>query len=304
MKIDYEVVIIGSGVAGMTSAIYLKRSGVSCCLLEKEIPGGQITKSSSITNYPGILDISGPDFSNIIYKQVTDLGVTYKYADVLGIDIKDDLKIIKTDMGDIITKKIIIATGRIPKKLNIHGEEELIGKGISYCALCDGNFFKGEDIAVIGGGNSAIEEAIYLSKICKSVTIIHRKEEFRADKILLDKLKNISNIKYKMSYIPKSFNEKDNKLASITIIGKDNKEENLKVKGCFIYIGQVPNSKIFKGLIKYDREGYIKVNEHRKTNIDGIYAVGDVVKKDAYQLITAMNDGVIASVNCIEELKN
>ena len=162
MKIDYEVVIIGSGVAGMTSAIYLKRSGVSCCLLEKEIPGGQITKSSSITNYPGILDISGPDFSNIIYKQVTDLGVTYKYADVLGIDIKDDLK-------------IIIATGRIPKKLNIHGEEELIGKGISYCALCDGNFFKGEDIAVIGGGNSAIEEAIYLSKICKSVTIIHRK---------------------------------------------------------------------------------------------------------------------------------
>ena len=303
MKLDFDVVIIGAGVAGMTAAIYLKRSGINCCLLEREIPGGQINKSSSVKNYPGFVDISGPDLSNNIFKQVTDLGVTYKYGNVLKIEIEDDKKIVKTDIEEITTKNIIIATGRKARKLDIPGEAELIGRGVSYCALCDANFFKNEEVAVIGGANSALEEAIYLSNICKKVTIIYRKDKFRADEIFVNRIKNIDNIEVKYNSVVKSLNELDGRLKDITIesLGK---EEILPVKGCFIYIGQVPANEAFKDILEFDDNGYIKVNSSNETNIKGIYAAGDIIKKDTYQLLTAMNDGVISAVNCIKDIKN
>ncbi len=303
MKSNFDVVIIGAGVAGMTAAIYLKRSGINCCLLEREIPGGQINKSSSVKNYPGFIDITGPDLSNSIFKQVSELGVTYKYGNVLKIELKEDLKIIKTDLEEISTKNIIIATGRKPRKLDIKGEDKLVGKGVSYCALCDANFFKDQDVAVIGGANSALEEAIYLSGICKTVTIIHRRNELTAEDIFKEKIKNISNIKLKLGYVVKELIAKDEKLSSI-IIKTNNKEEELSVKGCFIYIGQIPSSEAFKNILNFDKDGYIKVNKHNETNIKGIYAAGDIIKKDAYQLLTAMSDGVIAAVNCIKDIKN
>ncbi len=302
MKIDYDVVIIGSGVAGMSAAIYLKRGGINCCILEKEVPGGQINKSSSVRNYPGVIDVTGPDLSNTIFQQVNDLGITYKYGNVLEIILEDNVKIIKTDLEEIRTNFIIIATGRKPRKLGLPNEDKLLSNGISYCALCDGNFFKNEDVAVIGGSNAALEEAIYLANICKSVTIIHRRHEFRADKILQEQIKQIKNIKLKLCCVPKAFNEEDNKLNSITIVNEDNEEEDLYVKGCFIYIGQVPSSELFKNIVKCDSDGYIKIDKHNRTNVKGIYAAGDIVKKDAYQLITAMSDGVIAAVNCIKEI--
>ncbi len=303
MKSSFDVVIIGAGVAGMTAAIYLKRSGIDCCILEREVPGGQINKSSSVKNYPGFIDITGPDLSNSIFKQVTELGVVYKYGNVLKIELKQDMKVIKTDLEEISAKRIIIATGRKPRKLDIKGEDKLVGKGVSYCALCDANFFKNQDVAVIGGANSALEEAIYLSGICKTVTIIHRKSEFTAEDIFKEKIKNISNIKLKLGYVVKGLMMKDEKLSSI-IIQNDNKEEELLVKGCFIYIGQIPSSEAFKNILKFDKDGYIKVNKHNETNIKGIYAAGDIIKKDAYQLLTAMSDGVIAAVNCIKDIKN
>lgn len=303
MKLDFDVVIIGAGVAGMTAAIYLKRSGINCCLIEREIPGGQINKSSSVKNYPGFVDISGPDLSNNIFKQVTELGVTYRYGNVLKIEVEKDKKIVKTDMEEITTKNIIVATGRKSRKLDIPGEAELIGKGVSYCALCDANFFKNEDIAVIGGANSALEEAIYLSNICKKVTIVYRKDKLKADEIFINRIKDIDNIEVKYNSEVKSLNELDGRLKDITI-EIDNKEEILPVKGCFIYIGQVPANEAFKDILEFDNNGYIKVDEHNQTNIKGIYAAGDIIKKDTYQLLTAMNDGVISAVNCIKDIKN
>lgn len=304
MKLDFDVVIIGAGVAGMTAAIYLKRSGINCCLLEREIPGGQINKSSSVKNYPGFLNVAGPDLSNSIFKQVNELGVTYKYGNVLNIQLEDDFKIIKTDLEEITTKNIIIATGRKARKLDIPGEDKLIGKGVSYCALCDANFFKDEDVLVIGGANSALEEAIYLSNICKKVTIIHRRDELRADDIFVEQIKNINNIEIRYNCTAKALNEQDGKLFSVTILNENDQEEEILVKGCFIYIGQIPANEIFKNILDFDDNGYIKVNEHNETKIKGIYAAGDIIKKDAYQLLTAMSDGVIAAVNCIKDLKN
>lgn len=303
MKLDFDVVIIGAGVAGMTAAIYLKRSGINCCIIERDVPGGQINKSSSVKNYPGFVDITGPDLSSNIFKQVTELGVTYKYGNVLKIELNDDKKIVKTDLEEIITKNIIIATGRKPRKLDIPGEAELIGSGVSYCALCDANFFKNEEVAVIGGANSALEEAIYLSNICKKVNIVYRGDSLPADEIFKNKIKDISNIQVKYNSVIKQLNEQDGKLKDITIVN-DGKEETLPVKGCFIYIGQVPANEAFKDVVDFDEDGYIKVNSHNQTNIEGIYAAGDIIKKDTYQLLTAMNDGVVSAVNCIKEIKN
>lgn len=303
MKLDFDVVIVGAGVAGMTAAIYLKRSGINCCLIEREVPGGQINKSSSVKNYPGFVDITGPDLSSNIFNQVTELGVVYKYGNVLKIELNEDTKLVKTDIEEITTKNIIIATGRKPRKLDIPGEMELIGKGVSYCALCDANFFKNEDVAVIGGANSALEEAIYLSNICRKVTIVYRGDILPADDIFKNKIKNISNIEVKYNSIVKSLNELDGKLKDITLLN-NNQKEILPVKGCFIYIGQIPVSESFKDIVEFDEQGYIKVDHHNETNIKGIYAAGDIIKKDTYQLLTAMNDGVVSAVNCIKDLKN
>lgn len=304
MKLDFDVTIIGAGVAGMTAAIYLKRSGINCCILEREVPGGQINKASTVKNYPGFLEISGPDLTNNIFEQVRELNIPYKYGNVLKIEVENEIKTIKTDLENITTKNVIIATGRKTRKLNIPGEDKLIGKGVSYCALCDANFFKNEDVLVIGGANSALEEAIYLSNICNSVTIIHRRDELTADDIFLNQIENIDNIKIRYNCVPKKLNELDDKLSSVTIINEKGIEEELKVKGCFIYIGQVPANEIFKDILNFDKDGYIEVDEHKQTNVEGIYAAGDVIKKDAYQLLTAMSDGVIAAVNCIKDIKN
>lgn len=304
MKLDFDVVVIGAGVAGMTAALYLKRSGISCCLLEREIPGGQINKSSSVKNYPGFLEISGPDLSNNIFNQVKELDVPYKYGNVLKIEIKDDVKIVKTDLEEIVTRNIIIATGRKARKLDIPGEDKLLGKGVSYCALCDANFFKGEEVLVIGGANSALEESLYLSNICKKVTIIHRKDTFTADSMFIEQINKKSNIEVRYECIAKQLNELEGRLQSVTVVNKDGIEEDIAVKGCFIYIGQIPANETFKDILEFDENGYIKVDEHKETNIKGIYAAGDIIKKDAYQLVTAMSDGVIAAVNCIKDIKN
>lgn len=304
MKLDFDVVIIGAGVAGMTAAIYLKRSGINCCLVERDIPGGQINKSSSVKNYPGFLDITGPDLSNNIFNQVKELDVVYKYGNVLKLEMEDNYKVVHTDLEKITTKNIIIATGRKSRKLGIPGEESLVGRGVSYCALCDANFFKDEDVLVIGGANSALEEALYLSNVCKKVTIIHRREQLTADYIFIDQAKKKENIDIRYNCQAKRLNEENNKLVSVTISNEKDEEEDIPVQGCFIYVGQIPANEVFKNVIDFDENGYIKVNQHNETNVKGIYAAGDIVRKDAYQLLTAMGDGVIAAVNCIKDIKN
>lgn len=301
-KIDFEVAIIGAGVAGMTAAIYLKRAGINCVIIEKEIYGGQINKAPLVENYPGYIGISGLELTTNIFEQIKKLGIKYITDEVIKISSTDNDKTLYLKDMELKVKSIIIATGKTHKNLQVENEKELLGRGISYCATCDGNFFKGKDVAIIGGGATSLEEAIYLSKICNKVTILNRSDNLRAEQYYQDEIRNIKNIDVKYNSIVKKFNKKEGKLSSIDIV-VNGKTTKLKVEGCFICIGYMPVSNIFNNIIELDQEGYIKVDKQNRTNIKGIYAAGDIVKKEKYQLISAMNDGLIAATTCIKELK-
>lgn len=292
---DYNTVIIGSGVAGMTAAIYLARANISVCILEHDVPGGQITRTSTIDNYPGFKSIEGPELAMNIYNQVTNLNIPYIYTQGLEIIDNKDTKIVKIKDKEITCKNVIIATGRSPRKLNVINEEKLIGKGISYCAVCDGGLYKDKKVAVIGGGMAALEETLYLSKICSEITLIHRRDEFRADNELINDVKGTNNVKVLTDRIVEEFKEESNKLTAIIVRNKNNELEEIEVDGCFEYIGQIPNTENFKNLNILDEEGYIKVDHNYETTIKSIYAIGDCIKKDLYQIITACNDGAVVA---------
>lgn len=303
MKLDFDVIVIGSGVAGMTAAIYLKRAGLNCCLLEKAIPGGQIVKSQKVENYPGFDQISGAELSNKILNQTKLNKVQYKYGECLEIIDNKDYKVVKTNVEELTCKAIIIATGRKPRELEVENTQNLIGKGLSYCATCDGNFFKEMDVAIVGGSDTALTEALYLSNICKQITILVRKDRLGAKESLQKQVKKCKNIHISYNTTIKKFNkDAEGKLDGITII-KTNTEEQLKAKGCFICIGYIPDTKNFEQLIETDYEGYIKVKIGNRTNVEKIYAAGDLIKKDAYQLLTAMSDAVLAADSCIKDLQ-
>ena len=297
MKI-YECVIIGAGVAGMTAAIYLKRAGISVLLLEKGVPGGQINKTSIIENYPGFKKIDGPTLAMNMLDQVQSLDIPYQYGNVLSIEVDGDYKIIKTDMETIMTSRIILASGRKPRELGLSNEKKLLGSGISYCAYCDGMLYKNQDVVVIGGGNSALEEALYLADICKTVYIVHRRLEYRADDILVKKLEKYDNIKPCLGQNVIKILEKDNRVSGVRL--SDN--SILPVTGVFIYIGQIPETSFIEDLITL-KDGYVMTNEHLETNIPGIYACGDVIKKELYQISTAIGEGALAGTNVVKSLK-
>lgn len=297
----YNTVIIGSGVAGMTAAIYLKRARKDICILENGVPGGQITLASSVENYPGFSSITGSDLALNIYNQVLNLGVTYKYTKANQVKVEDDFITVITDKEEIKCKNLIIATGRAPRKLEVTLEDRLVGSGISFCATCDSSLYKGKKVAVVGGGTAALEEAIYLSKICNSVTLIHRKDTFSATDALVNDVKNTKNITILTNRTVKEFKVNDNKLSGIVLEDKQNNQEEITVDGCFEYIGQVPNTKIFENLDILDDKGYVNVDKNYQTKISGIYAVGDCVKKDLYQVVTACSEGAIAANNIIKQ---
>lgn len=294
----YECVIIGAGVAGMTAAIYLKRAGISVLLLEKGVPGGQINKTSIIENYPGFKKIDGPTLAMNMLDQVQSLDIPYQYGNVLSIEVDGDHKIIKTDMETIMTSRIILASGRKPRELGLSNEKKLLGSGISYCAYCDGMLYKNQDVVVIGGGNSALEEALYLADICKTVYIVHRRLEYRADDILVKKLEKYDNIKPCLGQNVIEILEKDNRVSGVRL--SDN--SILPVTGVFIYIGQIPETSFIEDLITL-KDGYVMTNEHLETNIPGIYACGDVIKKELYQISTAIGEGALAGTNVVKSLK-
>lgn len=298
MKSYFDCVIIGSGIAGMTAAIYLKRANLNILLLEKDAPGGQMNKSSEIENYPGFSSITGPDLAVQIFEQITKLEVPYRYGNVHKIVCENDRYHIETDMENIETKNIILATGRSPKRLELPNEMKLVGRGISWCAFCDGSLFKGKNVAVIGGGNSALEEALYLSRICASVTLIHRRDTFRADSILQDKVLKQSNIDIIYNAQVTELKEMDGKLASIVV----NDTNEIPVSGCFIYIGHQPNSEYLIDSPVILDHGYVIVDNHMRTNLEGIYACGDLIKKEIYQLSTAVGEGTTAAMEIIKKM--
>lgn len=290
---EHKVVILGSGIAGMTAGIYLKRGGLDVLVVEDNIPGGVLNEIPSIENYPGYEEISGPDLAMNIYNQLTKLGVKILNKKITSIDLNN--KIIN---NNIKYEYLVIATGRKSKMLSLEHEKELLGKGISTCALCDGFFYKDKKVAVVGGGSSSLTEALYLSKICKEVIIIHRRDKLTSDKYLIDKVNSTKNIKVLYNSNITKYNQNNNKLTSVIINNKD----NLEVEGVFLAIGSTPNSEIFN--VNKDNN-YIIVDSNYMTNIDKVYAIGDVIKKDYYQLSTAVSDAVVAASNIIKrENKN
>lgn len=283
---EYEVVIIGSGIAGMTAGIYLKRNNINTLIIENNAPGGALNRSNIIENYPGYVSIDGPTLAYNIYNQVNNLNIDYLFDNIIKVDFNNN--IIKTNNTEIKYKYLIIATGRSPRKLDILKDYE--GYGVSYCAVCDGNLYKNKDILVIGGGNTAFEEAIYLSNICNSVTIMHRNNNLRADTSEIDRAKNNNKIELIL-------NEEIN-----DVIKEEDKfiiNNKYKFDGIFVCIGYIPNSEIFN--VKKEND-YIVVDNHYKTNIDNVYAVGDIIKKDIYQLTTASSEATIAALNIIKKI--
>lgn len=296
---DYEVVVIGSGITGMTAAIYLKRAGINVCIIEKAAPGGQLLKVSSIENYPGFIDISGPDLAANIYEQIRKLEIPYIFGEV--IKIEQGKVILKTK--EIKCQGIIIAAGRKPLKLGVENEEKLIGKGISYCVLCDGSLYKDQVVTLVGGGNSTLEEAQYLSKICKKVIILRRGDKLTGDKMLIKEIENISNIKILYNVSVEKFNIKNEILHEI-VINEKGKTKKLKAAACFIFVGYGPATEIFKDLNITNDRGYIEVNNKMETKIPYIYACGDIIKKSLFQLVTCVSEGATAATSYIRSDKS
>ncbi|MBO5414643.1 MAG: thioredoxin-disulfide reductase [Bacilli bacterium] len=293
----YDVIIIGAGPAGLTAAIYLGRAGKKVLILEKNVYGGQIVNSKEVENYPAISKISGFEFSNNLYNQAKNFGAELKYETVVNLT-KD--KEVTTNRGKYQAKSIIIATGLSNRTLEIDGVDSFIGRGISYCATCDGNFFKDKVVAVVGGGNTALEDAIFLSNICKKVYIIHRRTTFRGEKILQDILNKKENVEFILNSNVVKIN--GNELLESIIINTNNEEKELQIDGLFLAIGQIPNNS-YIDIIDLDEKGYAIANEDCKTNIDGIYVAGDFRTKKVRQLVTAASDGATAAINAIEYIE-
>lgn len=302
----YDVIIVGAGPAGMTAAVYTSRGSLSTLMLERGIPGGQMANTEEIENYPGFETILGPDLSTKMFEHAKAFGAEYAYGDVTEIIDEGNFKTIKAGNKEYKARAIIISTGAEYRKMGVPGEQELTGRGVSYCAVCDGAFFKGREIVVIGGGDSAVEEGAYLTRFADKVTIIHRRDELRAQKILQDRAFANEKINFIWNSTVKQVNEKDGKIGSITLVNtKDGTETVMDTEGMFVYIGMDPLTAPFKHLGILDEHGYVVTNEEMETKVPGIYAAGDVRQKTLRQVVTATGDGSIAAQACqkyIEEL--
>ena len=295
----YDVIIVGMGIGGITAGIYAKRAGLNVLMFEKSAPGGMLQKIDKIQNYPGFSEISGPDLALNLFNQVKKVGVPFKFEEVIDVEITEEYKKVITKNGTYEAKNVIVATGRTPKYLGLDNEKDYLGRGLSTCASCDGNFYKGEDVAVVGSGNSALQESLYLANIVNKVYLLHRGVNFKGDDALVERVRNTQNIEIVDGVNIKKINEVEGKIESVTL---DN-EKTINVKGVFIYIGYKPDTDMFKKLDITNINGDIIVGENFETEIDGLYAIGDCAKKGVYQLVTAASDGCIA-VSDIEKIRN
>ena len=293
----YDLVIIGMGPAGVSAAIYAKRAGLNVLCLDKAMIGGYVNYIDRIENYPGMI-MSGPDLAFKFYEHIKELDIEFINKEVLSV-IDGDVKKVVTNDCEYLSKYVLVATGRVPRKLGLDNEEELEGKGISHCALCDGAFYKGKTIAVVGGGDSALQETLYLSNLCEKVYLIHRREEFRVTGSLLEKIQDKDNVVRIMNTNISGLESKDGKLSSILLDSGD----ELEVDGLFVYVGFVPGTDFANELEITDENGYIIVDKHFESKLKGIYAVGDIIKKEVYQVSTSIGEGAQAAINIIEKCK-
>lgn len=294
-----DIIIVGAGPAGLTSAIYARRAMKKVTVFEALSYGGQIVTTLKIDNYPAMPGVSGFDFANSLYNQAKDLGAEIKFEKVIEIKDKGDYKEIITNKDNYKAKTIIIATGCDNRKLRLENEERLTGKGISYCATCDGTFFKEKPVAVVGGGNTALEDALYLCDLASKVYLIHRRDEFRGEESLVNKLSKRDNLEFIYnSNVTKLLG--DDKLSSIEVTDNEGKIRSLDVSGLFIAVGRVPENENFRKLIDLNSAGYIEASEDCHTNVEGIFVAGDVRVKSLRQLVTAEADGAVAAMEAVK----
>ncbi|MBQ7095557.1 MAG: FAD-dependent oxidoreductase [Clostridia bacterium] len=295
----FDCVIIGGGTAGMTAAIYLLRAGKSAMILESTALGGQITASARIENFPGLLGVSGIEYADKLAEQVFHFGGQIEPVEVKEVRKEGDHFMIETtDDERYEAKSVIIATGAAHRHLGLPREEEL--PGVSYCAVCDGAFYKGKDVAVVGGGNSAVQSALTLADLCKKVTLIHRREGFRAEPVLLERLRSLANVEIRTGGVVSELQGED-KLSSVEVTFGEEKEI-LPIDGLFIAVGQKPANEPFAALVDLDEEGYIVAGEDCCTRTKGVYAAGDCRQKAVRQLVTAAGDGATAGLAAVRYL--
>ena len=295
MEKIYDIVIIGGGPAGYTAAMYAARAGFDTVVIERMSPGGQMALTGDIDNYPGFPDgIDGFTLGVNMQKGAERFGAKTEYAEVTGVELEGDIKQIRTKSGTIYGRAVIIATGADPRRLGLDGESDLIGRGIHYCAHCDGRFYKDKRVIVIGGGNSAAEDALYLSRMVETVTLIHRRDSLRADKVCREPLMRAENVKFIWnSTVTKLLAEE--KITGVRVRDEISGEEReVMADGVFVSIGRVPATDIFKGKIDLDEAGYIIADESAKTSVPGVFVAGDVRTKTLRQIVTAVSDGATA----------
>lgn len=297
MKIneDFDIVIAGAGTAGLTAAIYAARAGRKVIVLDGKGYGGQIGSADKVENYPGIASISGFDFATALYEQAKGLGAKIKFSSLTAIEKKENLFFVYTEKMLYKAKAVVVATGLEKRKLNLEKEELLTGKGISYCATCDGAFYKGKTTAVIGGGNTALEDALYLSENCRKVYLVHRRNEYRAESAYINEVNARENIVQLKGFVPVEISG-ESRVEGMVIRSETEGEKSLAVDGIFAAIGQIPSNKVFEQLADVDDGGYIIAGEDCLTKTEGLFVAGDCRTKAVRQLVTAAADGAVAGL--------
>ena len=298
----YDVVVIGAGPGGMTAALYAARANLNVAMLDRGIYGGQMNNTDDIENYPGFTTIKGPELGEKMYQGTVKAGVNFVYGDVQNVTVDDQqMKHIQTDSDELVASAVIIATGSNNRKLGVPGEEKFSGKGVSYCAVCDGSFFKGKNVTVVGGGDSAISEGLYLANVTDGVNVIHRRDQLRAQKVLQNRAFDNDKIDFTWNTSVTEILGDENHVTGVKIhnnqVGDDT---TLDTDGVFVYVGNFPNSQIFNNLNITDQAGWIITNDQMETTVPGIYAIGDVRQKQLRQITTAVGDGGIAGQNAFE----
>lgn len=298
----YDVVVIGAGPGGMTAALYAARANLNVAMLDRGIYGGQMNNTDDIENYPGFTTIKGPELGEKMYQGTVKAGVNFVYGDVQNVTVDDQqMKHIQTDSDELVASAVVIATGSNNRKLGVPGEEKFSGKGVSYCAVCDGSFFKGKNVTVVGGGDSAISEGLYLANVTDGVNVIHRRDQLRAQKVLQNRAFDNDKIDFTWNTSVTEILGDENHVTGVKIhnnqVGDDT---TLDTDGVFVYVGNFPNSQIFNNLNITDQAGWIITNDQMETTIPGIYAIGDVRQKQLRQITTAVGDGGIAGQNAFE----
>ena len=292
-----DILVIGGGTAGLTAALYASRAGKTVTLLEKESTGGQIVYSPRVDNYPGLPGVSGAEYAAALTEQAESFGASIEYAEVLSVERTEDGFLVRCDDGERTARAVILAVGTSHRRLGLDGEDDLIGCGVSYCAVCDGAFYAGGEAAVMGGGNTALTDALFLAGVCRKVTVIHRRDAFRGEARLVEALREKPNVEFLLSSTVAGLRAKDGELEAIAVRDLTTGGERLlPVNGLFVAIGQLPQTEPYRGFVETDEAGYLIAGEDCVTSVPGVFAAGDCRTKAVRQLTTAAGDGAAAAL--------